>query len=102
MEGEVCQTKGRAHGVCEGQKKDRGAEAPWLERGRGYSVGRSREAVLGVSLSMSHRKLLQCLFLSWRGWFEPPTCSQSEAQVTTWACAWGLSPLPAEPDALCG
>lgn len=41
----MCQTKG-GHGVCEGQKKDRGAEAPWLGRGRGYSVGRSQEAVL--------------------------------------------------------
>ena len=97
----MCQMKGRARGVCEGQKKDRGAEAPWLGRGRSYSVGRSQEAVLRVSLSMSHGKLLQCLFLSWRGLFEPPTCSQAEAQVTTWTCAWGLSSLPAEPDALC-
>ena len=70
-------------------------------RGRGYSVGRSQEVVLGVSLSKGQGKLLQCLFLGWRGLFEPPTCSQSEAQVT-WTCAWDLSPLPAEPDALCG
>ena len=101
MEGEGCQMKGRACGVCEGQEKDRGAEAPCPGKGRGYSVGRSQEVVLGVLLSKGQGKLLQCLFLGWRGLFEPPTCSQSEAQVT-WTCAWDLSPLPAEPDALCG